>query len=274
MNIFNKRHIIITGGSSGVGRVLAGRLAERGAHMALIARDPEKLESVAAEVRSRAGEQQQIACFSCDVADAGEVETTFERISSVFGMPHMLINSAGILEEGYFETHTMDDFRQVMDVNFFGTLHCIRAALPCMKTTGGGRIVNIASVAGLIGVFGYTAYCASKHAIVGLTAALRMELKPQNIRIHLVCPPEFDSPMVDAINADRTLENEKITHTIPVMTAEAVADAVIRGVEQNRFEIIPGVITKALTRLNRHFPGLGRAITDAKIRKYYQGPNL
>ncbi len=272
MNIFEGKNIIITGGSSGVGRVLANRLAGRGGHIALVARNIAKLEETAAEIRSAAAPHQRIMTFSCDVADADAVEQAFNQIASEWGTPHILINSAGILREGYFEHQGTDTFREVMDINFFGTLHCTRAVLPFFKESGGGRIVNIASVAGMMGVFGYAAYCASKHAVIGLTASLRAELKAQNITFHLVCPPEFDSPMVDAVNVDRTPENKMMAQTIPVMTAEAVADAVIRGIEQNRFHIIPGLTARALTALDRYFPALGRAIVDFKIKRCYRGP--
>lgn len=270
--MFTDKRIVVTGGSSGAGRVLAGKLASRGAHIALIARDPERLESAAAEIRAAAGPDRRVAFFSCDVAEAASVEKVFERAANEFGTPHMLINSAGILREGYFEGQGIETFREMIDVNFFGTLHCIRAVLPHMKQAGGGRIVNIASMAGLMGIFGYSAYCASKYAVVGLTAALRAEFQPQNIRFHVVCPPEFESPMVDAVNLNRTPENERFVHTIPTLTAEMVADQVIRGIERDRYEIIPGFTARALARMDRHFPALGRAIADAKIRKHYRGP--
>ncbi len=270
--MFADKNIIITGGSSGVGRVLANRLARRGAHIALIARDAARLETVKSELWSAVDPEQRIAAFPCDITDAVLVEKTVGRIARDFGEPHILINSAGILREGYFENQGLDIFREIMDINFFGTLHCIRAILPHFKQTGGGRIVNLASVAGQMGVFGYSAYCASKHAVIGLTATLRAEFQPQNIAFHLVCPPEFESPMVDAVNVGRTPENKMLAHTIPVMKPEAVADAVIRGIEQNRYEIVPGFVTRVLTGMDRHFPAMGRAIVDFKIKKHYQGP--
>lgn len=270
--MFTDKNIVITGGSSGVGRVLADRLARRGAHIALIARDAARLETVRKELQTGTDPARRIAAFVCDVADAALVDQTFERISNEFGPPHILINSAGILREGYFENQGLDTFREIMEINFFGTLNCIRAVLPHFKQAGSGRIVNIASVAGLMGVFGYSAYCASKHAVIGLTATLRAELQPQNIAFHLVCPPEFDSPMVDAVNVNRTPENKMLAHTIPVMEPDAVADTVIRGIEQDRFEIVPGFVTRVLTGMDRHFPAIGRAIVDFKIKKHYQGP--
>lgn len=269
--MFKNKTIIITGGSSGAGKELADRLAKAGAHLAIIARDQGKLDATTAELRKNTSTDQQIAGFSCDVTDPEAVESTIARIAETFGPPQILINSAGILREGYFENQGLETFREVMDINFFGALHCIKAVLPYFIEARGGRVVNIASVAGLMGVFGYTAYCASKHALIGLTSSLRAELAPKNIRFHVVCPPEFESPMVEGL-AGRTPENIMMAHTIPVMTAASVAEAVIRGMERDQYEIVPSLVARAVVRSDRWFPALSRAIVDFQIRRCYKGP--
>lgn len=271
--MFNKARIIITGGSSGVGKKLARRLFTSGAHLALIARDEQKLATVKKELLAGGQKNQSIDVVPCDVADNSAVERAFEQIARKSGEPDILINSAGILREGYFENQHVDTFREIMDINFFGTLHCIRAVLPFFKKNGSGRIVNISSVAGLMGVFGYSAYCASKHALTGLTATLRAELKHQNIKLHIVYPPEFDSPMVDEINTYRSDENRMLATTIPKLSADQVADAIIKGIEKNQYEIIPGALTRVVTRFDRLFPFMGRAVTDFQISRVYKGPD-
>lgn len=271
--MFSGKTIIITGGSSGLGEKLAHRLVRRGARLALVARDPQKLETVRGVLRSEASPTPEIEAFPGDVAEAQGVRETFRRIAETLGPPDILINSAGILTEGYFEHQDLATFRGIMDTNFFGTLHCIQAALPYFKDKGAGRIINISSVAGRMGVFGYSAYCASKHAVAGLTAALRVELIHQNIRVHLVLPPEFDSPMVDAVNAYRGPENTAMAHTLPVLSADQVADDIIRGVLKNRYEIIPGRLTRIATGLERLFPGIGRSVVDYSMRRVYKGPD-
>lgn len=271
--MFANQTIIITGGSSGVGKALAKRLVAAGADVAIVARDQVKLDQAANELQGSNAQNRRIQGFACDVSDAGAVGEATAEIVEAFGRPHVLINSAGVLREGYFEDQGLELFRETMDINFYGTLHGIRAVLPHFKEAGGGRIVNIASVAGMMGVFGYAAYCASKHAVVGMTAALRSELAPQNIRMHLVCPPEFESPMVDAVNENRTPENEKLAHTIPVMGVDAVADAIMKGLEKDRYEIVPGVMTRAVTKLDRWLPGISRAVGDFQVRGCYCGPD-
>jgi 3-dehydrosphinganine reductase len=271
--MFKNKIIIITGGSSGVGKDLAVRLARLGAHLALIARDEKKLKTAQKEIRDICSQARTIEIFPCDVSDSGAVNKTFSEIADRFGSMDILINSAGILRESYFELQSLDTFHEVININFFGTLHCIKAVLPFFKKQKNGRIVNISSVAGLMGVFGYSAYCASKHAVVGLTASLRAEFRPQNIWFHIVCPPEFSSPMVDEINTYRTPENKVLAQTIPVMTSESVADAIIKGIQKNQYEIIPGIPARALTRMDKIFPAIGRAIVDMRIKMNYRGPD-
>jgi len=270
--IFKNQLVIITGGSSGVGKALAQRLIKRGASLALIARDESKLRAVRDELLELRPGEERVEIFSCNVADFSEVEKTFAEIVSKMGIPDILMNSAGILKEGYFEKIPLQFFREVMDINYFGTLYCIRAALPYFRQKGRGRVVNLCSMGGLIGSFGYSAYCSSKFAVAGLTETLRGELKPQNIIFHLVCPGEFESPMVDELNAYRTEENRTLVHTMPVLGVDQVADEVMAGIEKNKYRIIPGSTARFLEMLSRWSPGLGRMIVDSRIKKVYRGP--
>ena len=271
--MFAGKNIIITGGSSGLGKVLAGRLLEQGAQLALIARDPEKLAAARDALAASGPAGCVIDTFACDVTDRTAVEETIEAAAEKTGVPDMLINSAGVLREGYFEHQSIETFREVMDINFYGTLHCIQAVLPHLRKKGGGRIVNICSAAGLMGVFGYSAYCASKYAQRGLSAALRAELKFRNITVHIVYPPEFESPMLDGVNASRTEENRVLAGTIPALSPETVADEIIKGIRKNRYEITPGIVTRVLTGFERVMPGVGRVVSDFKVRRVYKGPD-
>lgn len=265
--MFAGKNIWITGGSSGLGLALARMLGERGANLVLLARDRIKLEKVKASLGS-----SKIETMVCDVAYPRAVDECFKGLAARLGAPDILVNSAGVLLEGYFENQTLEEFHRLMNSNYFGTLHCIQSALPMFKQNGGGRIVNIAGSGDLLGVFGYTAYCSSKFAVVGLTEVLRAELKPQNIAIHLVCPAEFNSPMVEGIAGGRTPENQAVVHTVPVLETGAVARAVIAGVEKGKYLIIPGLPVRLTVGLDRALPGLGRAIMDSRIKKFYQGP--
>jgi 3-dehydrosphinganine reductase len=271
--MFDGQKIIITGGSSGLGKALARRLAGNGANLALIARDRGKLEAARDELAAVITPGRKVLVFSCDVSDHAQVERTFAEIEEKLGPPQILINSAGVLKEGRFEKLLLEDFRHVMDINFYGTLNCVKAILPYFQKQGGGRIVNLGSMGGRIGPFGYAAYSSSKFAVHGLSEVLRCELKPQKIVVQLVSPPEFESPMVDELNTYRTPENKRHAQTIPVMTTEEVADEVMKGLEGKRFLIVPGRVTRFLDFANRVAPSLSRLIGDAQIKLAYRGPH-
>ncbi len=272
--MFDKKLIVITGGSSGLGRALALRFAGRGANLAIIARDPDRLEKARLEISARCAPGRRVEAFSCDVSDHEAAAGTFDAIRGSMGTPDMLVNSAGILKEGYFETLPPETFRQVMDINFFGALHCTMAVIKAFRARGAGTIVNIASLGGRMPSFGYAAYCSSKFALVGLTETLRCELAPTKIRVHLVCPGEFDSPMVDDLNTYRTVENRVLTQTVPVLSLDRVADETIAGIMKGRYLIIPGRAGRFLDALARWFPASSRVIVDRRIKKFYRGPSL
>jgi 3-dehydrosphinganine reductase len=270
--MFNNTVIVITGGSSGLGKALAQRFIKTGATLALIARDKKKLAIVREELSPLCTVGQRVEIFPVNVADYTAIEETLNIIANTIGEPDILLNSAGIVREGYFEKLPHSTFREQMDINYFGTLNCTKAVLPYFKKKGRGRIVNIASLGGKIGSFGCTAYCASKFAVVGLTEVLRMELKPFHITIHLVCPGEFESPMVEELNTYRTPENRVVNKTVPVLPLNVVADEVLKGIEKERYLIIPGFIARFLEMTSRWFPATSRLIIDYQIRRVYQGP--
>jgi 3-dehydrosphinganine reductase len=209
---------------------------------------------------------------SADVADEARMTHLMADIARSDGGLDMLINSAGILREGYFEMLPMSTFREVMETNFFGLVSATRAALPYLKACR-GRLVNIASLGGLGGVFGYTAYCSSKHALVGLTESLRYELHPQGVTVHLVCPAEFDSPMVDELDTYRTPENRAHVLTVPKTSVDTIVKGTLDGIRAGRFLIVPGGFARGAAFGLRHFPGLFRASADRTLKKVYRGPS-
>ncbi|MBN2297632.1 MAG: SDR family oxidoreductase [Deltaproteobacteria bacterium] len=272
--MFKDAVVVITGGSSGLGKALAMRFIGRGATLALIARDRNKLAEIREDLVAMCVPGQSVEVFPCDVSDHAAVEKTLNTIKDTVGSPDILINSAGILREGYFDKLPLSTFREVMDINYFGTLNCTKALIPIFRKKGRGRIVNISSLGGRIETFGYAAYCSSKFAVVGLTDVLRAELKPLKIKCHLVCPGEFESPMVDELNTYRTEENRVVTQTVPVLTLDAAADEVMKGIQKDQYLIIPGSVARFLEMTSRWFPSISRFIVDFQIRRVYQGPKL
>jgi len=263
--MFQRKHIVITGGSSGLGLELARRLAAEGARLTLLARDPTKLEAAAADVRRHAP-ASEVNVQAVDVCDETAIMEVMQQLGESSQGIDMLINSAGILREGSFEESSLKDFRDIMEINYFGLLNSSRAALPYLKKSR-GRLVNIASMAGLTGAFGYSAYCASKHALVGLSEVQRFELKPLGVMVHLVCPGEFDSPMVDDVDTYRSAENRAHTQTIPKASVEAIAADTLAGIRAGKFMIVPGRLTRLAAFFVRHCPWLMRLLGDRTIAR-------
>jgi 3-dehydrosphinganine reductase len=268
---FASKNIVITGGSSGLGLALAQRMAQQGAHIGLIARNADKLQQAAAAVSQQAA-AAPVYYQAVDVVDATATTAAIERLTQQLGGIDILINSAGILREGYFENLSIDTFKEVLDINLCGVINATQAALPQLKASR-GQLVNIASVAGLTGVFGYTAYCASKHALVGLTESLRYELRPRGISVQLVCPPEFDSPMVDALELQRTAENKAQCSMLPKVAIEPIVDSTLAAIRAGRYMTVTGRKAAMVASLLRYLPGLFRAVTDRTIARVYQGPD-
>jgi 3-dehydrosphinganine reductase len=257
--------VVITGGSSGLGLALAGRIAACGAAVVLVARREAPLAAAAEAVRARVP-GARVETLACDVADAEAVRAAFGGLAARLGRIDAVIHSAGILREGAFDGFDAGVFDEVMAINFNGAVHVARAALPHLMATR-GRLVNIASAGGLTAAYGYAAYCASKYALVGFSEVLRFEQRPAGVTVQLVCPPEFDSPMVDAIEAGRSPENRAHVRTIPKQPLEVIAAETLRGIARGDFLIVPGRATRVAVRAAQLFPGLGRWLGDWRIRR-------
>lgn len=274
MSEFKDKVIVITGGTSGLGLELAKLLAPEGAKLVLAGIDLKKADKPSQACKSVLDVTQDASVYGIrvDVTDHTSVTAFHSEVQQKYGRVDILINSAGILKEGYFENLSEDAFHQVMNVNFFGLLKVIKIFLPMLKESQ-GRIVNIASLAGLEGVFGYTPYCSSKHAVVGLTKCLVYELAPQGVTVQMVCPGEFDSPMVDKLNAGRTPENEAHTLTIPKSSVQAIAKGIFKGMQTDKLLILPTKNIAFLSTFSRLFPYTSKKLAERKIRSVYQGPD-
>ncbi len=269
--MFKNKTILITGGSSGLGLGLAQALLKRGARLILLARTPEKLEQ-AKERLLKNVPNGSIDIVPVDVSDREALQEALDDALQRQPSLDMVISNAGIIREGYFEKLTATDFKKTFDANYFGCLYVAQIVLPYLKKSR-GRLINVSSVAGLTGGFGLSAYGSSKHALVGLTETLCYELKPQGITVQMVCPPEFLSPLVEELNTYRTPENLAHTLMIPRLSLDTLVKDTIKGIEKNKFRIIPGRRTRLMLLGAQHFPGISRRIADQVIKKAYVGPD-
>jgi 3-dehydrosphinganine reductase len=248
---YQNKHAIITGGSSGIGKATAKLLARQGANISIIARDRAKLAIAKQEIETATiSPKQKIITLAADVALATEIEAAIARAIAALGTPELLITSAGITHPGYFFEIPIEVFEQIMAVNYFGSLYSIRAVLPAMEEQQRGNIVLISSGAGLIGIYGYSAYCPSKFALRGLAESLRGELKPKGIQVSIVYPPDTDTPQLAAENQTKPPETKMITGGAKTLSAEAVAREIIQGIERQKFAIAPGLEISILNRFH------------------------
>jgi len=184
---------VVTGGSKGLGTAMAAGLASAGATIVLAARDGERAESVSQEIA--ASWNVPASGFAADVSDAAHVESLVGNVMEKYGRIDVLVNSAGINIRGSIEDVSYEDFQQVQKTNVDGTWLCCRAVIPHMKQAGYGRIINLASTLGLVGLANRTPYTTSKGAIVQMTRALGLELAPSGITCNAICPGPFLTPM-------------------------------------------------------------------------------
>ncbi len=184
---------IVTGGGRGIGRAIALLFAREGARVVVTARSTDQIESVVKEITDAGGEA---IAMSVDVANEDEVIKMVEETVDKFGGIDILVNNAGIIEPGPIASVDSERWRRVIEVNLIGTFHCSKAVTPLLIERGWGRIINIASRSGKIGHPSLTAYCASKHGVVGLTKALAEELIPFGITVNSICPGIVETDMV------------------------------------------------------------------------------
>lgn len=254
---FHGQHAIITGGSSGIGKATAKRLAIAGCHLSLIARTEATLEATQAEIEAVTHSPQQVNTITADVSNCRQAEAAIHQAIAQLGCPDYLITCAGVAHPGYFRELPIEVFERTMSVNYFGSLYCIKAALPAMEKRRQGHLVLISSGAGLMGIYGYTPYSPSKFALRGLGESLRGELKPIGVDVSIVYPPDTDTPQLEAEMKTKPLETQRITGTAQTWSAEAVAQEIVRGIERKAFLITPGLEMSVLGRLHSLFaPGL------------------
>ena len=259
---------LITGGSSGIGFAVAKQLVLEGTNVCLLARDFDKLQAAQqtlSELSVR--KDQQIQIISTDVTQYETLAHTLEEWTVDFGIPDLLINAAGVVYPGYFQELAVETFHWQMDINYFGTLHTLKCLIPGMIQRGSGTIVNISSLVGFIGIFGYSGYGASKYAVRGLSDVLRSEMKPLGIQVAIVFPPDTQTPQLDFDNKHKPHETKSLAGNNSVLTADQVANAMLTGIRKGRYVIIPGFEGKVIYFLIHLLGNLTYPIMDVLIRK-------
>lgn len=246
------KHVVVTGGSSGIGKCVAIIAARHGAHVTIIARDVQKLEAAREEIMHACinKDVQKVEYLSLDVSKSYEaVEKAFSDLERTMGPVYMLVNCAGLAICGKIEDTSTESLQQMININFLGTYYCIKAVVPRMKTSREGIVILTGSQAALLGIFGYSAYCSTKFALRGLAECMAMELTPHNISVTLCLPPDTDTPGFSVEELSKPLETKLISQTATLVSPETVADKLFKDALAGRFFSTVGMEGVILTNL-------------------------
>ena len=267
MAISNKV-VFIAGGSTGIGMAIACQLAPKGNTIVLFARDINKLEQAKIAVE-KAGNSKCLI-YAADAKDYNALKPVLEKAVQQVGAPDIVINCVGRAYPQHFEQITAPMMQDTMQTNFGSMWNVAHILVPYMKAKG-GKIVNTSSIGGFVGVFGYADYSASKFAVVGFSEVLRQELARYNISVQVLCPPDTETPGFETENKTKPEETKEISKSAKLMQPEEVARQAVKGMEGNRYMIIPGFDGKLTYLMKRHFPTIVDLIMNGAIKKVQRG---
>jgi short-subunit dehydrogenase len=256
---FHRKTALVTGGSRGLGLILARRLVDRGARVGICARDPDELERAFDDLRGRGG---HVVTVPCDLTRPQQVAEMVAVIEQRLGPIDVLVNNAGTISIGPVEHMQIDDFRKAMEANFFSALHTTLAVLPGMRGRKGGRIVNITSIGGKISVPHLLPYSASKFAFVGLSEGLRAELAKDGIVVTTVVPGLMRTGSPRQAEVKGRVEQEfgwfSVSDAVPgfTMSADRAGDQILAACRRGAAEVVLSLPAKFGTLLHGVFPGL------------------
>lgn len=250
-DLFLNKNCFIAGGSTGIGFSLAKKLVQSGANVHILARTEASLKNAVQDLQSyRISPDQKIGYLIGDVSDPEKIRIVLSDFQHEHGTPDFLFNCAGVVHPGRFEELSLEKFRWMVDINYLGSVYVISAFLPAMLARKTGHIINIGSGASFLGIYGYTAYSGSKFAIRGMSDALRSEIRPYNIALSIVYPPDTQTPQLEYEEKYKPAITKEISGVIKPLSAEWVAEKILAGVKKRKYVIIPDFQTRLLYRLN------------------------
>jgi len=260
MSAFDNKVVVVTGGSEGIGKALVEKLLKNGARVATCGRGYEKLYELQTV---HAG--QPLHTFTADVSKEADCKNFIQSVIDTFGSIDILINNAGVSMRALFKDTDLDTLRTLMDVNFWGTVHCTKYALDYIIKNK-GSIVGVSSIAGFRGLPGRTGYSASKFAVNGFLEALRTEVLDDGVNIMWVCPGFTTSNIRNvALDKNAKPQKENPMDEDKMMSANECADYILEAVEKRKRTRVMTFLGQRTVFMNKFFP----ALTDKLVRKFY-----
>jgi NAD(P)-dependent dehydrogenase (short-subunit alcohol dehydrogenase family) len=266
--------VLITGGSRGLGLVLAREFGRQGARLAICARDVDELDRAGRDLQGRG---LDVVAVPCDVRVRGQVENMVRSVAERMGGIDILVNNAGIIQVGPLDTLTLADYEDAMAANFWAAVYVTHAILPLLRRQGGGRIVNISSIGGKVSVPHMLSYSASKFALTGWSEGLRAELAREGILVTTVCPGlmRTGSPRNATFKGEHRAEYAwfSVSDALPGLSvaAERAARAVIAACRAGEAEVVLTVPAKVAVKVHGLFPGLTAGILGL-LNRLLPGP--
>uniref|UniRef100_A0A8D9AIV3 3-dehydrosphinganine reductase n=1 Tax=Cacopsylla melanoneura TaxID=428564 RepID=A0A8D9AIV3_9HEMI len=269
------KHVLITGGSSGIGKAVAIEAIKRGAHVTIIARDEKKLLKAVEELKQAVPNPkftQFVEYVSVDISkDYEKIREALVPAQDKCGPVYMLINCAGMALCGTLEQMSMQDIKTVIDLNLYGTIHVTKALIEGMKQRGRGGIVVTASQAANLGIYGLAAYTSSKFALKGFAEALYMEVKQHGLTVTLCLPPDTNTPGFENEEKSKPRETSLISKTGGLWSAESVGKQLLEDALRGNYFSTLGLESFMLTTLSAGMSPIVN-IQDTLIQAFLMGP--
>lgn len=267
MEYFRGKKVLVTGGSRGIGRCLALQLTESGADVAIFSRSQAKLEETRQELESRRSHpDQRIIDFAFDVRDERQVAEKSKLILDSLGGLDCLFNNAGISRPGTVEDLPEESFRNLIETNYLGLVWVTKAFIPHLKQQRSGNICNIASIVGLVPIYGYSAYAASKAAVATFSECLRQELALANVRVTVCAPADVKTDLYDDERNWIPSATEKLADNLTVLDPEQVAQKILRGTARGKAVVYTDRGSWFTHWLRRLSPAIFRNQVDRRLR--------
>jgi 3-dehydrosphinganine reductase len=262
---YENRIVVITGGSSGIGLALAKEFVRHNAKVILISSNENKLMTARASITG-INPHAVIDTVAADIAIDKQAAAAINTIGSKYGTIDVMINCAGISTCAKFKDHSNEQLQKEMQVNYMGSVFVTKAAWPFLKASK-GQLSFVSSVAGYIGVIGYSSYAPTKFALTGLAECLRFEGKDDGIMVSIIYPPDTETPMLKHSRLHCIPETLALSKNIKLKTAEEVASIYIDGLKKNKFEIYCDAESRFVRWIKNNFPSLTFYVSNAIIDK-------